>query len=102
MWLGQHHPDRRILPAPPDGVTPACIVAESPLRLLRRLDFGDEPARRRIPAGKVDARRLADHAAPTVAPDEILRAERLTVGEHDVDAGVVLREARHVARAVDA
>ena len=47
-----------------------------PLRLLGHLDLGDEAARRRVPAGELDARRLADQAAPAVAPDEILRPQR--------------------------
>ena len=40
-------------------------------------------------------------AASSVAPDEILRPQRLAVGQLDVDAGVVLREARHLASVVD-
>ena len=40
-------------------------------------------------------------AASSVAPDEVVRPERLAVGQLDVDAGVVLREARHLASASD-
>ena len=71
----------------------ACILVESPLRLLRHLDLRDQPARRRVPPGEVDAGRLADEAAASIAPDEILRPQRRAVGERDVDAGVALREA---------
>src|SRR4029079_8145102 len=42
-----------------------------------------------------------DDTASSVAPDEILRPQRLTVGQCNVDAGVVLREPRHFTSAVD-
>src|SRR5437867_8773085 len=74
---------------------------EPPWRLLGQLDLGDQEARRRIPSGELDAGRLADQAASAVAPDEILRPQRRAVGQLDVDAGVVLREPRHVALAVE-
>ena len=77
------------------------VLAEAPFRLLGHLDLGDQPARRRIPAGEVDAGCFADHAASAVAPDEIFRPQRLAVGQLDVDAGVVLREARHFTSAID-
>ena len=44
---------------------------------------------------------LADQTASSVAPDEILRPQRLAVGQLDVDAGVVLRETRHLTSAID-
>ena len=56
---------------------------------------------RRIPPGELDAGCLADDAAPAIAADEILRPQRLAVGQLDVDAGVVLREARHLTFAID-
>ena len=71
------------------------------LRLVGHLDLGDQVAHRRIPAREVDAGRLADQAAPAVAADEVLRAQRRAVGELDVDAAVVLREARDLEAAVD-
>ena len=40
------------------------------------LDFGDQPARCRIPPG-IDAGSFADHTASSVAPDDISRAQRL-------------------------
>ena len=79
----------------------AGVVAESPFRLLGHLDLGDQPARRRIPPGELDAGGLADQAAASVAPDEILRPQRLAVGQRDVDAGVVLREAGDLEAVVD-
>ena len=44
---------------------------------------------------------LTDQTASSVAPDEIFRPQRLAVGQLDVDAGVVLREARHLTPAID-
>ena len=80
---------------------PRASLAKAPFRLLGHLDLGDQPARRRIPPGELDAGGLADQAASAVAPDEILRPQRLAVGELDVDAGVVLRETRHLTSAID-
>ena len=100
--LGHDDPDR-----PP--VLHRCRRAWMPMaswrtparRLLGHLDLGDQVAPRRIPAGELDAGCLADQAASAVAPDEILRPQRPAVGQLDVDAGVVLREARHLASVVD-
>ena len=66
-----------------------------------QLDLGDQGARCRIPAGELDAGRFADQTASSVAPDEILRPQRLAVGQRDVDAGFVLRETRHLTSAID-
>ena len=77
------------------------VLAKAPCRLLGHLGLGDQPARRRIPPGELDAGCLANQAASAVAPDEILRPQRLPIGERDVDAGVVLRETRHVTSAID-
>ena len=76
-------------------------AAHAQFRLLGHLDLGEQAARRRIPAGELDAGCFTDQAASSVAPDEILRPQRLAVGQRDVDAGVVLREARHFTSAVD-
>jgi hypothetical protein len=103
LRFGQHDPGGR----PPailhlaDRMDAERILVKPPLRLLGHLDFGDQPARRRIPPGEFDAGCLANQAAATIAPDEILRPERLTVGERDVDAGVVLRKPRHFPSAID-
>jgi hypothetical protein len=77
------------------------IAAEAPLRLLGHLDLGDQAARCRIPPGELDAGGLPDQTASSVAPDEIFRPQRLAVGDLDVDAGVVLRETRHLTPAID-
>ena len=76
-------------------------AAHAQFRLLGHLDLGEQGARRRIPAGELDAGGLADQTASSVAPDEILRPQRPAVGQRDVDAGVVLREAGHFAFAID-
>ena len=44
---------------------------------------------------------FTDQAASSVAPDEILRPQRLAVGQCDVHAGVVLRETGHLGAVVD-
>src|SRR5690606_4219230 len=67
--------------------------AHAQLRLLGHLDLGDQAARGRVPSREVDAGRLADEAAPAVAPDEVRCTQRPAVGQRDVDAGIVLREA---------
>jgi hypothetical protein len=77
------------------------IAADAPFRLLAHLDLGDQAARRRIPPRELDASRLADQTASSVAPDEIFRPQRLAVGDLDVDAGVVLRETPHFTSAID-
>ena len=61
---------------------------------IRLLVVGSQP-------GELDAGCLADQAASSVAPDEIVRPQRLAVGQLDVDAGVVLRETRHLTSAID-
>ena len=76
-------------------------AADAQFRLLGHLDLGEQAARRRIPAGELDAGCFTDQTASSVAPDEILRPQRLAVGQLDVDAGVVLREARHLTSAID-
>ena len=87
---------------PAEGMHADGVVADAPfLRLLGQLDLGDQAARRRIPPRELDAGCLADQAASSVAPDEILRPQRLAVGQLDVDAGVVLREARHLTSAIE-
>jgi hypothetical protein len=44
-------------------------------RLLGHLDLGEQRARRRIPAGELDAGGFSDQAASSIAPDEILRPQ---------------------------
>src|SRR4029077_5364955 len=54
-----------------------------------------------VPPGEGDTGCLADQAASSVAADEILRSERRVPGQLDVDAGVVLSEAHHLAATKD-
>jgi hypothetical protein len=78
---------------PAEGMGADGVVADAQLRLLGHLDLGDDAADGRVPPGKRDAGGLADQAASSVTPDEIVRPQRLAVGERDVDASVVLRDA---------
>ena len=71
------------------------------LRLLGQLDLRDQAARRRILAGELDAGCLADQAASSVAPRQVLRPQRLALGQLDVDAGLVLRETRDLTPAIE-
>jgi hypothetical protein len=112
VLLGQHDPHR-----PPVGVDHLAVadlvlqlaegmragggVADAQFRLLGHLDLGDQAARRRIPAGELDAGCPTDHAASSVTPDEVFRPQRLAVGQLDFDAGVVLRETRHLTSAIE-
>src|SRR4029450_8205001 len=82
--LGQHDPGRPAILHLADAMDAARILMKPPFRLLGRLDFGNQPAPRRIPSGEFDAGRLANEAAAAVAPDEIRRPEWLAVGERDV------------------
>ena len=111
LLLGQREPQRPSIAVehlavadlvlqPADPVYSEGVVADAQLRLLGHLGLGDQVALGRIPAGELDARCLADDASPSVAPDEILRAQRLAIRQLDVDAGVVLRVARHLAAVV--
>jgi len=84
-----------------EGMLADAVATEAELRLPVHLDLGDHPARRGIQPGEVDAGSLADQAASSVAADEILRSERRAPGDLDIDAGVVLSEAHHLAPAKD-
>ena len=77
------------------------VAVDAQFRLLGHLDLGEQTARRRIPSGELDTGLLADQTASAVAPDEIVRPQRLAVGQSDVDAGVVLREPGHFTSAID-
>ena len=97
----QHHARALSVVQLADRVGAPGITADAPRRLLGHLDLGDQVADRRIPAGKVDARFLADQAATAVAPDQILRAQGTAVGQLDVHAVRVLRETGDRAPAMD-
>ena len=87
LRLGEHYPDR-----PPGLVDHLAVLdlvldlaqgmrargsaANAQFRLLGHLDLGEQGARRRIPAGELDAGCFTDQAASSVAPDEILRPQR--------------------------
>ncbi len=97
----EHDPDR--LPGLPstDGMLADAVATEAELRLLVHLDLGPHPAGRRFQPGEVDAGCLADQAASSVAADEVVGSERRVGGQLDIDAGVVLREAHHLAATKD-
>ena len=86
---------------PADAMHARVITASAQLRLLGHLDLGDQIAPRRIPSGELDAGCSTDDAASSVAPDEILRAQRLAIGQRDINADVVLREAGRLTCVVD-
>jgi hypothetical protein len=67
----------------------------------RHLGLGDQGAGCRIPSRELDAGCLTNQTASSVAPGEIFRPQRLAVRQLDVDAGVVLREPRHLTSAID-
>ena len=69
----------------------SCVTSTSAMRLLR---VASQP-------GELDAGRLAERAAAAVRPDEVLRPQRRSVTEHDIDAALVLGEAGHVAATLD-
>src|SRR5260221_12245092 len=101
VLFGHHDPHRSPVLWPGQGMEASTLAADAPLRLLVDLDLGGQAAGRRVPPREPDAGRLADQTASSVASDEILRPQRLAVGQFDVDAGVVLRETRHVTCAID-
>jgi hypothetical protein len=80
---------------------PAGVPVDAQLRLLGHLGLGDQGAGRRIPPGELDAGFSTDQTASSVAPNEVFRPQRRAVGQPDVDAGVVLREAGHLTSAID-
>jgi hypothetical protein len=90
-------PDRLPLCPPTERMLADAVATEPELRLLVHLDLGDHPAGRGIQPGEVDTGCLADQAASSVAADEVLRPDRRVPGHRDVDAGVVLSEAHHLA-----
>src|SRR5207245_938825 len=101
VLLGHQHPPHRSILQPREGMDANGVAAEAPLRLLVHLDLSDQAAGSRVPARELDTGRFTDQTASAVAPDEILRPQRLAVGQLDVDAGVVLGETGHLTSAVD-
>src|SRR6185503_19020600 len=86
---------------PAEAVKAERVVLETPLRLFGDLDFGNKLADGRVPAGKINAGRFADLAAPAIASHEIFCPQRRAVRQRDVDAGLILREIRDRAPAMD-
>src|SRR5882724_6297565 len=79
----------------------ANVVAKAPFRLTDYLHLSDQVAGCRIPPRELDAGSFTDQTASSIAPDEIFRPQGLAVGQLDVNAGVVLRETRHLTSAID-
>ena len=71
----EHDPNRLPVFPPTEGMGADAVATEAELRLLVHLDLGDHPAGRGIQPGEVDAGCLADQAASSVAPDEVLRTQ---------------------------
>src|SRR3569833_941604 len=65
-------------------------------RVARHLHLGDDVADGRFRSRKRYARRLAHQAAPSIAPDQITRANRSAVAEHCVHTDIVLTKVSHV------
>ena len=101
LLLGHDDPHRPTILHPVEAMDANRVVANAPRRFLGHLDLCDQVAPRRIPSWELDAGGSTDDAAPSVAPDEILRPQRLAAGPLDVDAGVVLREALHLTSVID-
>src|SRR2546423_2778064 len=110
--FGHHDPDRPdifvhdhaaldLVLQSAEGIHAERGAMDAERRLLGHLHLGEDVARCRIPPGEFDAGRFAHHAASTVAPDEIFSAQRLTIGQLDVDAGVVLCEASDFSPAIE-
>jgi hypothetical protein len=55
LRFGQHDPGRSATLHLADRVGAHGVLVNPPLRLLAHLDFGDQPTRRRIPSGEIDA-----------------------------------------------
>src|SRR5690606_14056061 len=84
-----------------EAVVSLRIAADAPRRLFGDGGLRNQIARRGVPSRERDPGFLADPAATPVAPHEIPRSKRAAVGKLDVDAALVLREARHFAPAKD-
>jgi len=78
-------PNRLPVAGPTEGMNTASIATEAVLGFLVHLDLGDQPAGRGLQPREVDAGCLADQAASSVAPDEVVGSHRLAADELDVD-----------------
>ena len=73
---------------PAEGMDAEGIAVDAPFRRLGHLDLGDQVAGRRIRSRELDAGGLADQTASAVAPDEILRPQRLAVADSSTSTPV--------------
>ena len=64
-------------------------------------DLGDQIADRRIRAREFYPGCLAHEASAAVAADEIVGTKRAAIAQRNVDAAVILHEARHLAATID-
>src|SRR5262245_43672886 len=65
---------------PAEGMNAEVVAADAPFRrFLGQLDLGDDVARCRIRPGEFDASCFTDQTASSVAPDEIVRPQRVAV-----------------------
>ena len=101
LLLGDHDPHRPPILQPVEAMDARSVVANTPRRFLSHFDLGDQVAFCRIPPRELDASCFTDDAASSVGTDEIPRPKRLAARQLDLDAGVVLREAPHLAFVID-
>jgi hypothetical protein len=85
-----------------EGMDAEGVAADAQCRRrLGELDLGDQVAGGGIRSRERDAGGFAKQAASAIAPDEILRPQRAAVAQFDINAGVVLRETRHLNAAIN-
>ena len=102
VLFGHQDADPPPILQPAEGMDSDGVAADAPFRrLLAQLGLGDQVAGGRIPARELDAGGFADQTASAIAPDEIFRPQRLAIAQRDVNAGVVLRETRHLHAVID-
>ncbi len=101
LLLGDQHLHGRTVADGVQAVDPGLVDADALRRLLGHLHLGDQGAPGRIPAGELDAGRLADRAAAAVGRHQVRRAHRGAVGQLQVDAVGVLGEPADLVPAVD-
>src|SRR3954464_2907036 len=73
------------------------VVMEAQLRLVAHGKLGDQPTRRWIPTGELDAGCFADRAASSIAPNRIVSPQRLTIRQRHIDSVSVLGKPHHLA-----
>src|SRR3569833_865545 len=77
------------------------VVMEAQFRLVAHGKFGDQPACRWIPTRELDAGCLPDPTASSIASNEILGPQRLTVRQRHIDSISVLGKPCHFTSAED-